>query len=119
MRLRACACPRKLRKLVQHILDGFDQFGAVLKQTMSADRQRILDTARHAEHLPSLLECHPSGDQRTAALSRLDHDDAQAQPADDSIAHREISRERYRAWLRFRNERSGGGDRARELLVLW
>src|SRR2546425_3354969 len=90
-RLRTRACAREIGKLFQHVLDGLHEFCAVFDELMTADGEWVLDTPRDAEHLASLLQRHARRDQRATSLRRLDHDDAEAQPADDAIAHRKAT----------------------------
>src|SRR5919108_4403190 len=94
MRVYARMCAREVWKFIEHILDGLHQLRAVLDQAMSADGQWILDASRNAEHLTSLLQRHARRDQCSAAFGRLDDDHAQAEPADDPVAHRKVAGQR-------------------------
>src|SRR5712671_4551984 len=91
-RLRSRACAREIGKLIQHILHSLHELRSVLDELMTTDREWILDTSRDAKHLASLLGRHARGDQRAAALRRLNHHHAEAEAADDPIAHREATR---------------------------
>src|SRR3979411_2044426 len=82
-RLRSRACAREVRKLLQHILDGLHQLGPVFDELMTTDGQRVLDPPWDAKPLASLLRRHARRDQRAASLRRLNHHDAEAEPADD------------------------------------
>ena len=48
--------------------------------------------ARYGHHLTALLEGEPGSDERPALERRLDHHDAEGQPADDAVAAREVVR---------------------------
>src|SRR5277367_5821578 len=56
---------------------------------MAPLRLRIVDPPRHGEDLPPLIERLPGRDQRAALPARLDHQHAEAQAADDPVAHGE------------------------------
>ena len=81
-----------------------------------ADSERR-DLARHREHLAPLLEREIGGDQRAAALARLDDDGRRAQPGDDAVARRESPRRGLDAGRVLRDDEPGLGDASRELGV--
>src|SRR6266851_2858523 len=114
-RLRSRACAREIGKLIQHILHGLHELRSVLDELMTTDREWILDTSRDAKHLASLLQRHARGDQRAAALRRLNHYHAEAEAADDPIAHREATRYGQRPVLGLGNHRAGRRNRQRQL----
>src|SRR6202171_6833560 len=86
-RLRSRACAREIGKLLQHILDVLHQLRAIFDELMTTDGERVLDTTRDAKHLASLLRRHARRDQSPASVRRLNHNDPEAEPADDAIAH--------------------------------
>src|SRR2546428_7115211 len=90
-RLRSRACAREVGKFLQHVLNGLHEFCAVFDELMTADGEWVLDTPGDAEHLASLLGRHARRNQRATSLRRLDHDDAEAESADDAIAHRKAT----------------------------
>src|SRR5207253_6475983 len=114
-RLRSRACAREVGKFLQHILDGLHQFCAVFDELMTADREWVLDTPRDAEHLASLLARHARRDQRATSLRRLNDNDAEAEAADDAIAHRKPTRQRQRPVFGFGDDGPRRGDRLRQL----
>ena len=58
---------------------------------MAAARQRVVDRARHREHLAVVLGGEPRRDQRTAGERRLDHQRAEAEAGDHAVAARKLS----------------------------
>ena len=85
---------------------------------MAASRRAVLDAARHGEDFLALLVGVPGGDQRAAAVGRLDDDHAQRQAADQPVALRKRAGQRLHVRRRFADQRALGGDFGGQLVVL-
>ena len=90
---------------------------AELEQCVRARGERRRDLARHREHLASLLEREVGGDQRAAALARLDDDRRRSEARDDAVARGESPRRRLDAGRVLRHDQPGLRDAPRELGV--
>ncbi len=85
---------------------------AQAQQCVRPRREARRDLARHREHLAALFERQVGGDQRPAALARLDHDGRIGEPGDDPVARRETPRSRFDAGRVLGDDQPGRGDLA-------
>ena len=76
-------------ELLEDVVDGADELGAVADQPMAPLRQPAVDRPRYGKHLAPLLTGEPGRDQRPGAIGRLHDHRAERQPGDDPIALRE------------------------------
>jgi len=88
----------------QDVFGSFNQAGSVLYERMTAPMATRNDRARHRQHVPSLLERHPRGDQRPAPFGRFHDDDSHRETADDAVAERKVPGQRGGGRRQFRNE---------------
>ena len=58
-------------ELGKHVVRGFDQLGTLPEQAVAAARHRVVDRARHREHLAPRLGGQAGGDQRARAARRI------------------------------------------------
>src|SRR6266851_605317 len=72
----------------EHVCGARQRRRPELEQRIRPRRERRRDLTRHGENLAALLEREIGGDQRAAALARLDHDGRRGEAGDDSITRR-------------------------------
>src|SRR5689334_23300584 len=92
---------------LQDVLYSLDQSGPILYEGMAASMATGNDIPRHGEHVPSLFEGHPRGDQGPAVVGRLDDHNGPGQAADDAVPEGEMSRERWRPRRQFAHQAPG------------
>ncbi len=73
-------------KLLEDVVDGLDQAGAVADQAVAAAAGQAVHRAGHGEDLPVLLHGMVSGGQRAAPRRGFDDHDAQAKAGNDPVA---------------------------------
>src|SRR5437899_8829000 len=100
------------------MISGFAMSGSRTAGDRPADGEWVLDTPRDAKYLASLLARHARRDQRAASLRRLNHNDTEAEAADDAIAHWKPTRQRQRPVLGLGDDGARRGDRFRQLGML-
>src|SRR5579885_2965624 len=98
------------QELLDHVLDAFDEAGALLEQAVTATGLSGQWAARHGKDLAILLEGHPRGYQRAALLGGLDDNHAERHPRDHPVASGKILRDRRGAHRQFRDERAAALD---------
>src|SRR5215469_2838812 len=85
---------------------------------MAPPRKRAANRSWHREHLTALVQRPPRGDQRSAAVVRLDHQRSERQTTDDTIAPRKVLPLWSCPWWKFRDERASRPDATRQAGVL-
>ena len=101
----------------EHVGRARERRRAELQQVVRAGGERARDLARNGEHLSPLLQREIGGDQRAAALARLDHHDRGGEAGDDPVARREAPRSGLDARCVLGDDEAALGDSPRELGV--
>ena len=100
---------------LEHVLRRRERRRAEPEEVVRARGERAGDLARNGEHLAPLLEREIGGDQRAAALARLDDDRRGAEPRDDPVPRREPPGRRLDAGRVLRDDEPGRANPRGEL----
>ena len=96
---------------------ALDELGALLDQRVAAFRERRVDRAGQRKDFAPLLVGKPRRDLRAALQRGFDHQAAAAHAADDTIAAREVARNRRGAECKFRDQRTLCCELMREIAI--
>ena len=105
-------------KLRQHVLGRFDHRRAVPDEGVAPPVAPREDAAGHGHDGPALFEGEPGGDERPAALGRLDDHGGERQAADDTVPGREMEGERRRARRQLAQDHAAARDLHGQPVVL-
>ena len=70
----------------QHVLRGFDKFGAFADEAVATFNQRVVDRTGNGKDFPPLFGSETGGDERTALRRGFDDEDTERKAADDAVA---------------------------------
>jgi len=99
-----------VRQRDENIVDAQYRGSPVGEQSVGARRRSAINRSGHGHHRYRTFDGLARGDQRPAALARLDHNHDFRQRGGDAIAQREPMCFGRRAWRRLTEQQPGGAD---------
>ena len=104
-------------QVVEDVVDGYDEFGALLEEAVGAEGGGAVDASGHGVKGAALLGGHVRADQGAAVGPGFDDEDAERTTGDDAVADGEGLAVRFGVDGEFRKDGAGGGDAIGELGV--
>ena len=101
----------------QHVLRGFDKFGAFADEAVAAFDQWVVDGTGNGEDFPPLFSGETGSDERTALRRGFDNEDTERKAADDTVATRKIASAHASADRIFGDDSAMRGDTVGKIAV--
>ncbi|MEY4362754.1 MAG: hypothetical protein RLZZ24_106 [Pseudomonadota bacterium] len=105
-------------QLFEYIVHRFDQLGPLANQRMTTVRLRRVNRTGHRHHLTAHVERQLRGDERARMQCRFDHQGAQSQCGDQTVATRKMRGQRRCAQRVFAQQQTLLCNALRQRLVL-